>query len=96
MTDRPSVGRIVHYVGMGHSLGTNASTSTCRPAIITEVKNDTTVSIAAFSTKALSFYDNLPQDEGKSGGTWHWPERENGPTSSILPAAFKPTKGEKA
>lgn len=88
--DKPSIGRIVHYVSMGHSLGTYAST--CRAAIVTDVKDDKTVTVAVFSGKSLSFNEGVTLDDGKAGGTWHWPERENAPTSSILPASFKPPK----
>lgn len=88
MTDKPSVGRIVHYVSAGHSLGTYSST--CRAAIVTDVKNDKTISCAVFSGKGMYFYEDLTLDEGNAGGTWHWPERENLPTSSITPAGYKP------
>lgn len=85
---RPSIGRIVHYVTAGHSLGT--SSSTCRAAIVTDVKNDKEIAAAVFSGKGMWFYENLTLDEGKAGGTWHWPEREDGPTSSI---AARPKRG---
>lgn len=94
MADKPSVARIVHYVAMGHSLGTY--NSTCRAAVVTDVKDASTVSLAVFSPKGLFFYEGVTLDEGKAGGTWHWPEREDSPTSSILPAAFKPPSTGKA
>ncbi len=93
MPDKPSIGRIVHYVSMGHSLGTYSST--CRAAIITDVRDEVTVSLAAFSGKGIWFYENITLDESKAGGTWHWPERDSVPTSSILPASFKPPKNVK-
>jgi hypothetical protein len=77
---------------MGHSLGTYSST--CRAAIITDVKDDTTVSLTVFSAKGLFFYEGITLDEGNAGGTWHWPERVEAPTSSILPANFKPPKAD--
>lgn len=89
----PLIGSTVHYVASGHSLGANTSTSTCRAAMVTEVKNLTTVSLAVFTTKGTLFYTDLVYDEGKAGATWHWPEVDSGqPTSSIYPAAAKPPK----
>lgn len=87
---KPVVVDRVHYVSMGHSLGTYSST--CRAAIVTDVKNETTVSLAVFSGKGLWFYEDVTFDESKAGGTWHWPERNDEPTSSILPAVLKPSK----
>jgi hypothetical protein len=79
---KPSVGRGVHYVSAGHSLGTYSST--CRAAIVTDVQSDTEISVAVFSGKGLYFYEAIELDEGKAGGTWHWPETADAPTSSIL------------
>lgn len=87
MADKPSVVRAVHFVNAGHSLGTYSST--CRAAIITDVKDENTVSLCVFHPKGLALYEDVTYDEGKAGGTWHWPERENVPTSSILSAAAK-------
>ncbi len=89
-TPKPVVVDRVHYVSMGHSLGTYSST--CRAAIVTDVKNENTVSLAVFSGKGLWFYEDVTYDEGKAGGTWHWPESSDAPTSSILPADFRPAK----
>lgn len=87
---KPSVGRIVHYVAAGHSLGTYSST--CRAAIVTDVKNDNEIAAAVFSGKGMWFYENLVQDESKAGGSWHWPERDDVPTSSITAAPKGPKK----
>lgn len=87
-TEKPTVVHAVHYVSAGHSLGTYSST--CRAAIVTDVKDATTISVAVFAQHGIFFYDNITYDDGKAGGTWHWPEREEGPTSSILPAAKVP------
>lgn len=87
MTDKPSVVRSVHYVSAGHSLG--VYNSTCRAAIVTDVKDDDqTVSLAVLTPKGFFFYEGVTFDEGKAGGTWHWPERVEGPTSSVLPANY--------
>lgn len=83
-TLKPQVVDGVHYVNSGHSLGTAAGT--CRAALVTEVKNDTTVSLAVFTPRGTLFYESLTYDEGKAAGTWHWPETVNGPTSSIYSA----------
>lgn len=88
MADKPSIARIVHFVNAGHSLGTYSST--CRAAIVTDVKNDTTISLCVFHPRGQAFYEDVTLDEGNAGGTWHWPERVEAPTSSILPAGFKP------
>lgn len=86
MADRPSIGRIVHFVNAGHSLGTYSST--CRAAVVTDLKDDVTVTLAVFHPRGQAFYDGITYDEGKAGGTWHWPERVDEPTSSILPANY--------
>jgi hypothetical protein len=86
-TPKPTVGRVVHYVNAGHSLGTYSST--CRAAIVTDVKDDVTISLCVFTPKGNFFYEELAYDAGKAGGTWHWPEITEGPTSSILPATSK-------
>lgn len=77
----PTVGRIVHYVSMGHSLGVAAGT--CRAAIVTEVKNDTTISATVFTPRGPLSYEALTYDPDRTCGTWHWPEQTAGPTSSI-------------
>lgn len=86
---RPSVGRIVHYVSHGtppKADGTQAFKSECRAAIITGVKNDTTVDLfvmnptGVFLNQECYFvgvdgpgYDR--ETGSYPGGTWHWPER---------------------
>ncbi len=91
-SQKPTVGRVVHYVSQGHSLGINGSTSTCRAAIVTEVKNDTMVSLAVFTTRGTLFYTDLTLDTGNAAATWHWPERTDAPTSSIFPASYRDKK----
>ena len=94
IAQKPTVGRIVHWVSSGHSLGVSATTSTCRAAIVTEVKNDTTISCAVFTTKGTLFYTDINYDEGKAGASWHWPEMIDAPTSSIYPASARTPKKE--
>ena len=71
---KPSVGRIVHYVSYGTPGG--EYTSECRAAIITETNTSDTVGLAVLNPTGMFFNRTIVHDEdGKSGGTWHWPER---------------------
>lgn len=86
MTDEapvPLISSTVHYVGAGHSLG--LYNSTCRAAICTDKKDNSTLSLAVFTPHGTLFYEDITYDEGKAGGTWHWPEPDDVPTSSVLP-----------
>jgi hypothetical protein len=94
MTDKPTVGRILHYVSVGHSLGTYSST--CRAAIVTDVKDETTISLAVFGARGVFFYEKITFDTAKTAGTWHWPERTEGPTSSITGAVYKSPRTPRA
>jgi hypothetical protein len=74
---KPSVGRIVHYVSYGTPGG--EYTSQCRAAIVAEAGlvegDDTMASLVVLNPDGL-FFKTVRQDEdGKAGGTWHWPER---------------------
>lgn len=76
----PSVGRIVHYQSYGTAGG--EFQPQCRAAIITEVEGpapadaNVYVGLAVLNPSGLFFDQHIPQDEnGKRGGTWHWPER---------------------
>ncbi len=72
---RPSVGRVVHYVSYGTPGG--EYTSECRAAIITEVHHSPeVVGLAVLNPTGMFFNRHIEQDEdGKAGGSWHWPER---------------------
>lgn len=85
---RPSIGRIVHYVSHGtppREDGSQAFLPTCRAAIVTEV--DPTypgrVGLAVLNPTGQFFHsldsggcEWLPVEEHPlTGGTWHWPER---------------------
>lgn len=62
---KPSIGRIVHYVNHdGRHLA----------AIVTKV-NDSTIHIGVFddSYVVVKYVD---YDESAGSNTWHWPERE--------------------
>ena len=79
----PSVGRIVHYVSYGTPMqanGSQAFTSECRAAIITEVGEETgfgvLVGLCVLNPTGQFFNRGVEQDENAhTGGTWHWPER---------------------
>jgi hypothetical protein len=85
----PSVGRDVHYVSHGTAPGPDGSqayTSQCRAAKITEVPQlllaeDPAghVPVGLFvMTPNGTFHDRaIPYDgsQAPAGGTWHWPER---------------------
>jgi hypothetical protein len=75
---KPSVGRIVHYVSYGTPGG--EYTSQCRAAIVAGVPEALNPGTAMLDLAVLNptgmFFNRCPQDEGgKAGGSWHWPER---------------------
>lgn len=75
---KPSIGRIVHYVSYGTPGG--EYTSQCRAAIVTAVGSDTSGipmgCLTVLNPGGMFFKSDVPYDEdGKLGGTWHWPER---------------------
>lgn len=72
---KPSVGRIVHYVSYGTPGGEYASE--CRAAVVTETDTSDTVGLAVLNPAGMFFNRTVTHDEsgGYVGGTWHWPER---------------------
>lgn len=74
---KPTVGRIVHYVSYGTPGG--EYTSECRAALVTAV-DDVRVSLMVANPTGVFFKEGVPYHDGKMnpGGTWHWPEREDG------------------
>lgn len=76
MSQKPSCGRIVHYVAFG-TPGGEYKPGQCRPAIVTEVNDIATENIKAtiFQTEGAFTKQSLPHDEGRAPGTWHWPEQ---------------------
>lgn len=86
---KPSVGRVVHYVSHGTPVrpdGSQEFTSECRAAIVTEVpwpddlEVGDSVKLAVLNPTGMFFaptaYPHAEPVEGElQGGTWHWPER---------------------
>lgn len=90
MSQKPSIGRIVHYVSYGTPGG--EYTSQCRAAIVTGVpegalpladsehaeewdSDAVVVDLTVFNPTGM-FLNRCPQSEDDHrGGTWHWPER---------------------
>lgn len=74
-TQKPSVGRIVHYVSYGTPGGEYKSK--CRAAIITETNEiqEDQVNLAVLNPTGMFFNVSLRDEDTKVGGTWHWPER---------------------
>jgi hypothetical protein len=89
--DKPSVGRIVHYVAYG-TPGGEFPAGVCRAAVITEVgvplgvsgeDPDQRIGIMVANPTGLFFNRGIPYDDpakqdrtaGPKPGTWHWPER---------------------
>jgi hypothetical protein len=72
---KPTVGRIVHYV-LDHDENGKCA---CLPAIITKVDSvNQKVCLTYFPVHELPQFDQrVPQDETKQNDySWHWPERE--------------------
>jgi hypothetical protein len=82
--DKPSVGRIVHYVAYG-TPGGEFPAGVCRAAVVTEVgiplgnpnvpDPDGRVGVCVMNPSGLFFNQGIPYSEEKRPGSWHWPER---------------------
>ena len=77
MIARPTVSRIVHYVGSEHGL------RVCRGAMVTAVLKGIVdsagqinypVSLCVFEPTGFFFPQAIQHDHRHAGGTWHWPE----------------------
>jgi hypothetical protein len=91
MSQKPSVGRIVHYTSYGTPGGEYPSV--CRAAVVTSVHENsagtlaqaeiehwdyvpTYVDLCVMNPEGLFFNHRVDQNETtRKGGTWHWPER---------------------
>lgn len=85
--DKPSVGRVVHYVAYG-TPGGEFPAGICRAAIITEVNAlqpgrvvqlfdgvQMDVGLCVLNPSGQFFNRGVRYDADKAPGTWHWPER---------------------
>lgn len=76
---KPTVGRIVHYVSYGTPGGEYGSE--CRAAVITAVDGkqpasaQILVSLCVLNPTGAFFNEHVRYDDNALGGTWHWPER---------------------
>jgi len=71
---KPSIGRIVHFVGERDSINL--------AALVTAVNEDDTINLAVFGPNGgYGFRQNVKHVEGpvqtteEASGTWHFPER---------------------
>lgn len=78
---KPSVGRVVHYVAYG-TPGGEFPAGVCRCALVTEVDKispvrppSDAVGLCVLNPTGIFFNRGIPYDEGKAPGSWHWPER---------------------
>jgi hypothetical protein len=76
---KPSVGRVVHYVSYG-TPGGEFPAGVCRAAIITELDvygdGRAGVGLCVLNPSGQFFNRAVPRDEEtKKPGTWHFPER---------------------
>ncbi len=76
---KPSVGRIVHYVDWTE-FGDGPRPGPCRAAIVTNViepdKADAYVDLTIFDPNGQRVDGAVKSDETRTTGeTWHWPER---------------------
>lgn len=81
--DKPSVGRIVHYVAYG-TPGGEFPAGVCRAAVITEVgvplsegvlDEHPYVGLCVLNPTGQFFNRGIPYDPDKKPGSWHWAER---------------------
>jgi hypothetical protein len=84
---KPSVGRVVHYVAFG-TPGGEFPAGVCRAAIITEINDAVIADGAQFpfdgagrvglmvaNPTGIFLNRGIAYDPNKAPGTWHWPER---------------------
>lgn len=74
-TQKPTIGRIVHYQDHGSPDGTHKSEP--RAAIITKVHSDTCVDLCGLNPTGMFFNSSCLFDGSDTpcGGSWHWPPR---------------------
>lgn len=81
MQQKPSIGRIVHYVAPGSADGRFPPAH--RAAIVTETftpvpgDGEPAIKVCVLNPTGIFFSDWLTEDQTASRPfTWHWPERE--------------------
>lgn len=77
MEQKPSVGRVVHYVAYG-TPGGEFPAGVCRAAVVTEVTpsvGPAEIGICVLNPTGLFFNRGIPYSAEGKPGTWHWPER---------------------
>lgn len=73
--DKPSVGRIVHYVAYGTPAG-EFPAGVCRAAVVTEVDTGgLVIGICVLNPTGQFFNRGIAYSADHKPGTWHWPER---------------------
>lgn len=73
-TQKPSIGRIVHYIGISPM---DLDRKMHCAAIVTEIEDDGTLALEVFYPGLGSVpYGSIAEDAtATKPGTWHWPER---------------------
>jgi len=72
---KPSIGRIVHYV-VNRGVDEGEDELEHVPAIVIEVKEDNSLRLAIFYWTGTMYCGSVECDEtGEKSHTWHWPER---------------------
>jgi hypothetical protein len=66
MATIPSVGRIVHYVGLD---------GRCYAAIVSDDQDPGALIITTFMPIGPNVVAGVGYDEDQGAGSWHWPER---------------------
>lgn len=76
MSQRPSVGRVVHYTAPGS--GDGVYPQACRAAMVTEVQDTLALNLMILNPTGTHFRLGVNEDPGHDehmSYTWHWPER---------------------
>ena len=66
---KPYITELVHYESYGTPGGEHPKT--CRPAVVVEVRSESSLQLAVFNPNGL-YFNTTPHDEDRAGGTWHF------------------------
>lgn len=72
MTQKPSVGRVVHYRAYGTPGGEFKSVP--RAAVIVDVHQDDDVTVCVLNPSGI-FFNRVKYSEDPKPGCWNWPPR---------------------